>query len=82
MILGFFFYQLAQQPEFYPRNCVGRRISGEAAAALGGDPSKVYRLAFKVLAMGDLNAVPVAQRMHTDLVTCLRVTGACSHIKR
>ena len=42
-----YYFQLGHEPNWYHRNCFGRRITGLAAQRLGGDPSKVYRMALK-----------------------------------
>ena len=40
-----------------------------AVTAFGGKPGVSYRLALRVVAMGDLNAVDIAQQTHTDLLS-------------
>ncbi len=64
-----YFYQLQQLEELIPRNCVGRVFSGEGYEEFGGVASERYYLGFRVIGMGDLNAVDVAQACHVDATT-------------
>ncbi|CAE7813662.1 SMYD3, partial [Symbiodinium sp. CCMP2456] len=45
-------------------NAVGRQVDRAVVAEFGGDPKVPYRLCFRVLGMGDLNACDVAQAVH------------------
>ena len=68
-----YFYTLRNAPQARPRNAFGRPFTGEEAAALGGDPSVVYYLTLEVVAMGDTNAVDVANEVHRELL----LAGGC-----
>lgn len=63
-----FFYQLLNAPSSLPRNCFGREFLGDAYQAFGSAPGRRYRLCLRVLAMGDLNAVDIAQSTHRCLL--------------
>jgi len=67
-----YFYRLRNAPGSQARNCVGRRVSQRLVEMQGGDPAKTYRMALRVIGMGDLNAVDVA---HTTHVAILRSEG-------
>ena len=59
-----FFYHLKTPMNWWRRNRYGRVFSGDDAAVLGGDPRVRYHMALVVTAMGDLNAVGLAQTTH------------------
>ncbi len=59
------FYQLLNAPESLARNVFGRVFDGsEVDPRYGGRPGVSYRMALRVIAMGDLNAVDIAQQKH------------------
>ncbi len=62
-----YFYQLAQLPELIRRNAFGRRFDGEGYEQWGGQAGKSYYMALRVQAMGDLNAVDIAQAVHVQI---------------
>ena len=66
--LSNYFYQLLHAENWWRRNSFGRVFSGREAAALGGDPSKRYHMCLRVVAMGDHNAVDVAQKLHETIL--------------
>ena len=59
-----YFYQLASPSEIRERSSFGRVFTGQQALDLGGDPLKRYHMCLSVWAMGDQNAVCVAQETH------------------
>ena len=63
-----FFYQLENAPEAITRNAFGRGFDGQEYERFGGLPGVRYRLALRVVAMGDTNAVDVAQATHRALL--------------
>ena len=62
------FYLLSHKPVWRPRNCFGRVFSGSDATALRGDAAQRYHMMLKVVAMGELNSVDVAQATHVGLL--------------
>ena len=59
------YYYMLKLPENWVRcNAVGRQVDRALVAEFGGDPNISYRLCFRVLGMGDLNACDVAQAVH------------------
>ena len=66
--LSNYFYQLSHAANWRSRNCFGRVITGEKARLLGAKANCTYHLALKVVAMGDHNAVDIAQRCHERLL--------------
>ena len=66
--LSNYFYLLKHQDEWLPRNAVGKAFDGKGYEAYGGEKGKRYLLAFKVIAMGDLNAVDIAQQVHVEIL--------------
>ena len=82
--LNVYFYQLSHRPNWYHRNAAGRRITGQTAEALGGCPDKCYRMAIKVVAMGDRNGVAIAQAVHEALLQkhdCLKSSNIMMYNK-
>ena len=70
-----FFYCLASPAQWRKRTAFGRAFTGKDAVALGGRADRTYHLALAVWAMGDLNAVDVAQCTHESILrkhSCLR----------
>jgi len=63
-----YFYQLKQCSRALSRNAFGERIWGDDFLEFGGEPGVPYRLALAVVAMGDLNAVDVAQAVHEQVL--------------
>ena len=43
-------------------------FDGEGYEACGGEKGKTYLLSFKVIAMGDLNAVDIVQQVHVEIL--------------
>ncbi len=62
------FYQLRNAPAARSRNVFGRIFDGANYSDYGGKSGVSYRMALDVLAMGDVNAVDVAQCTHTRLL--------------
>jgi hypothetical protein len=52
-----YFHQLKNSDQAIWRNVLGKQFSGAGWESFGADPHKQYRLALRVAAMGDLNAV-------------------------
>ena len=50
------------------RNAVGSPVSGKDFLDYGCDPDESYMLAFRVIPMGDLNAVDIAQQTHLEIL--------------
>ncbi len=63
-----YFNQLAGAPETRERSAFGRPFDGAGFERFGGEPGRVYRLCLRTVAMGDLNAVDVAQATHHQLL--------------
>jgi len=59
-----YFYCLRNSEQALPRNAFGRRLTGDQWQAYGGTPGVNYRLALRVVAMGDTNAVDIAHVTH------------------
>lgn len=59
-----YYYALALPPQWVKYNSVGRRVDPKIVSQYGGDPSKPYRVALRVLGMGDTNACDIAQGVH------------------
>ena len=66
--LSNYFYLLEQKPEWLHRNVVGHVVSGQGFEKFGFDPNEKYILSFKVIPMGDLNAVDIAQQTHLEIL--------------
>ena len=66
--LSNYFYLLQHKPEWLHRNTVGQVVSGKGFEKFGFDPSENYILSFKVIPMGDLNAVDIAQQTHLEIL--------------
>ena len=66
--LSNYFYLLQHHPDWLGRNCVGQPIVGKDYVEFGADPKKKYLLAFRVIAMGDCNAVDLAQETHLQIL--------------
>ena len=66
--LSNFFYLLQHNKEWLGRNCVGKPFDGKNFKEWGGEAGKKYMLAFRVIPMGDRNAVDLAQETHRQLL--------------
>ena len=51
-----------------PRNTVGECFDGEGYEEFGGKKGEKDILSFRVVAMGDLNAVDIAQQVHFEIL--------------
>ena len=71
-----YFYALANAPEALLHSCFGRRLVGsDEWSAYGARLGVSYRLALRVVGMGDRNAVDIAQACHEGVLRsrgCLR----------
>ena len=63
-----FFYLLKHSPEWLGRNCVGQPFDGRNFVKFGGKKGQRYMLAFRVIPMGDCNAVDLAQETHLQIL--------------
>ena len=61
-----FFYTLEHLESWRKRNVVGTPVSGSDYPCFVDDPDQMYMLAFKVVCMGDSNAVDLAQETHLN----------------
>lgn len=66
--LNNYFYLLKHQDDWLPRNTIGKTFDGAGYEQFGGVPGKKYLLSFRVIAMGDLNAVDLAQQVHLEIL--------------
>lgn len=66
--LSNYFYLLKHKEEWLPRNTIGEPVSGEWFSEYGCDPRKSYMLSFRVIPMGDTNAVDIAQQTHLEIL--------------
>ena len=66
--LSNYFYLLKHQEAWLPRNAVGKVFDGLGFEEYGGIPGEKYVLTFRVIAMGDLNAVDIAQQVHLEIL--------------
>ena len=66
--LSNFFYLLRHNDEWLGRNCVGTPFDGKNFQEWGGIPGKKYMLSFRVIPMGDCNAVDLAQETHLQIL--------------
>ena len=70
-----YFYCLRHHPAWLARNIVGNVLSGADFSDLGVDTKGKFFLAFRVVCMGDVNAVDIAQETHLQLLRdsgCMR----------
>ena len=82
--LSNYFYLLQHLPEWLPRNAIGKPFDGTGYEAYGGVSGQKYMLSFKVIAMGDLNAVDIAQQVHFEILRdglCMQ-PGECIEFKQ
>lgn len=56
------------------RNAFGGRLPAHLVEEYGGDPALAHRVTFRVVPMGDHNAVDIAQAVHMQV---LRDAGLC-----
>ena len=73
--LSNYFYLLKHHEEWLGRNTVGKPVKGSMFADLGFNPEEEYILSFRVIAMGDCNAVDLAQETHLQILQdagCMR----------
>ena len=66
--LSNYFYLLKHHEEWLGRNTVGKPVKGSMFADLGFNPEEEYILSFRVIAMGDCNAVDLAQETHLQIL--------------
>ena len=66
--LSNYFYLIQHLPEWLPRNTVGRPWDGRHFSQYGCLPGVKYMVAFKVVCMGDTNAVDIAQQVHVGIL--------------
>lgn len=73
--LSNYFYLLKHHESWLPRNVIGSVFDGEGFEKFGGKKGHNFLLSFRVIAMGDLNAVDIAQQVHLEIlqdVDCMR----------
>ena len=63
-----YYYALKLPPCSLRYNAVGRRVPQKLVKLMGADPTRHYRLAFRVLGMGDRNACDIAQAVHQHVL--------------
>ena len=81
--LSNYFYLLKHHEDWLPRNTVGKIFDGAGYEKYGGVPGRNYLLSFRVIAMGDLNAVDLAQQVHLEILQdsgCMN-PGECMEFK-
>ena len=66
--LSNYFYLIRHLPAWVPRNAFGREFDGSLLPDLGLASGVKYVAAFKVLCMGDCNAVDIAQEVHRQIL--------------
>ena len=66
--LSNYFYLIKHLDSWLHRNCFGGPIKGDKLKGLGLDPKLKYLPAFRVVCMGDLNGVDIAQGTHEALL--------------
>ena len=66
--LSNYFYLLKHKEEWLPRNTIGEPVCGKWFTKYGCDPTKSYMLSFRVIPMGDTNAVDIAQQTHLEIL--------------
>ncbi len=76
-----FFYCLRSPPQWVARTAFGRVFTGKEAERLGGSASRRYHLGLRVWAMGDSNAVDVAQATHESILRAAGCLRASEHLK-
>ena len=79
--LACWFYQLAHQASWWRRQAVGRRLDGKDFQEFGGTPGRHFRLALRVIAMGDRNGVPFAQETHEFMLRAAGLLGVDSTLR-
>ena len=63
-----YFYQLRNADSAIKRNVFGREFLGDQYVSHGAEVGRSYRLALRVVAMGDLNAVDIAHETHRQIL--------------
>ena len=63
-----YYYTLALPTNWVPYNSVGRRVKKDIVKEFGGNPDLHYRVAMRVLGMGDTNACCIAQAVHEHVL--------------
>ena len=63
-----YYYTLALPSNWVPYNSVGRRVQKDIVREFGGNPDVSYRVAMRVLGMGDTNACCIAQAVHEHVL--------------
>ncbi|CAE7216591.1 unnamed protein product, partial [Symbiodinium sp. KB8] len=63
-----YYYTLSLPDGWVRYNGFGRRVCPKVVTKHGGDPKIDYRLAFRVLGMGDKNGCDIAQAVHEGLL--------------
>jgi len=61
-----YFYTLEHLEAWRGRNVVGSPVFGSDNPSFADDPDQMYMLSFKVVCMGDSNAVDIAQEVHLN----------------
>ncbi len=64
-----YYYSLALPKNWVRFNSVGRRVDPKIVEEFGGVPGRPYRVAMKVLGMGDTNACCIAQAVHEHVLS-------------
>ncbi len=63
-----YFYQRTKAECMVPRRALARWITGTAAAQMGMDPARTYRLAPRIIGMGTSSGPDIAQSVHEDTI--------------
>ena len=66
--LNCFYYNPRHEESWIPYQAVGRRLTGPFVTKFGGDPTRHYRVCFRVWGMGDGNACDIAQATHEGIL--------------
>lgn len=66
--LSNYFYLLKHRESWLHRNAIGSPVSGKDFLKYGCDPKTKYVLCFRVIPMGDTNAVDIAQETHLQVL--------------
>jgi hypothetical protein len=61
--LACYSYALRHEPNWWRKNAIGRRLHGKDFGDYGAVPGRTYRACLRVVAMGDLNGVAIAQKV-------------------
>ena len=65
-----YFYLIEHHKDWWPRHTIGddSPLEGSDFIEFGGVPGQHYLVALRVLSMGDVNAVDLAQTLHADVL--------------